>query len=209
MALPPWKLNLRPASFKGVGFHVEADTRSGGRRIVPHEFPKRDIPYAEDMGRRARRFHITGYLIGPNYQTQRDALVQAFETEGGADLVHPTYQVPGAVVADTYNMTERRERGGWVEFEVAFVEAGQGVDLQITADTQGAVAGAANNAVGAPGAGSAFDIAQQFMQTGLYGGVALVGAGFGAQVGFGASGVSLSASVSVPGLLASADFSGW
>ena len=35
----------------------------GGRRIVMHEFPKKDIGYPEDMGRRARRFSVRGYII--------------------------------------------------------------------------------------------------------------------------------------------------
>ncbi|MCA1457709.1 DNA circularization N-terminal domain-containing protein [Bradyrhizobium sp. BRP22] len=31
------------------------------RRIVEHEFPKKELPYAEDMGRSAREFTVRGY----------------------------------------------------------------------------------------------------------------------------------------------------
>jgi prophage DNA circulation protein len=148
MAIPPWKLRLQPATFKGIGFHVDADIRSGGRRIALHEFPKRDFPYAEDMGRRARRFVIAGYLIGPDYQAQRDALVTALEDDGPGVLVHPTYQDQGPVVADTYTVTERRERGGWAEFEAVFIEAGRAVDQQFDTDMQGTVNRKVDTAVG-------------------------------------------------------------
>ena len=32
-------------------FYVEIASKSGGRRTAFHQFPKRDTPYAEDMGR--------------------------------------------------------------------------------------------------------------------------------------------------------------
>lgn len=208
MAVPIWKLNLQPASYKGVQFHVEADTRSGGRRLVPHEFPKKDVPYTEDMGRRVRRFSIVGYIVGPDYQQTRDTLVTAFEDDAAGDLNHPTYQFPGQVLVDTYSMTETRERGGYVQFEAMFIEAGQGIEVQQSADTQDASKQSADKAVGANGNSTAFDIAQQYAQTGIYGGLSLIGSGFGVQIGFSAAGINISASLQ-PGLLASADFSGW
>ena len=58
-----WRSRLMPAKFRGARFHVDTGVRESGRRIVPHEFPKRDVPYAEDMGRRAREFTVRGYII--------------------------------------------------------------------------------------------------------------------------------------------------
>ena len=52
-----------PARFRNARFHVDSAVRESGRRIVPHEYPKKDVPYAEDMGRRAREFTIRGYII--------------------------------------------------------------------------------------------------------------------------------------------------
>lgn len=88
--------------------------RRGGRRIVEHEFPMQDTPYAEDMGRRARRFRVTAYILYspaliPDYQSARDNLINALESDGGAaQLVHPTLGVD-TVVVDTYAVTERLE----------------------------------------------------------------------------------------------------
>jgi prophage DNA circulation protein len=147
MAIPPWKLNLKPASFRGAQFHIDVDARTSGRRTALHEFPKKDIPYAEDMGRRAKRFTVVAYLIGPFYQVERDALIEALEVEGSGQLVHPTYTDVDSVVVETYVATERRERGGYVEIEMMFVEAGQSVSQQLQPDTPGVVTNSVNSAV--------------------------------------------------------------
>ena len=60
----PWRRKLVPASYAGVEFHVEHQALNSGRRVVLHEYPKRNIPYAEDMGRHAKRYNITGYILG-------------------------------------------------------------------------------------------------------------------------------------------------
>ena len=59
-----YKERLQPASFRNVSFYVNAHTLEGGRRIVNHEFPDRDDPATEDMGRRSRSFAIEGHVIG-------------------------------------------------------------------------------------------------------------------------------------------------
>ena len=35
--------------------------------MAEFQFPKGDTPYAEDMGRAAKRWQITGYVIGDDY----------------------------------------------------------------------------------------------------------------------------------------------
>lgn len=128
----PWRNLLRtPASFRGVEFHVETGARSSGRRTVTHEYPKRDLPYAEDMGQLAQRFHFSGYLIYRprnaryNYVQQRVRLVRALEQADGGLLVHPVFCQSGIMVmAERYTMTETRERGGFTAFEMQFVELG-------------------------------------------------------------------------------------
>lgn len=71
---PNWRARLRVAKFKGAPFYVDQQGRSSGRRTVVHEYPKRDIPYAEDMGRHALRYQITGYLIqAPRRYSDTDA----------------------------------------------------------------------------------------------------------------------------------------
>src|SRR6059058_5762319 len=110
MAVPPWRLRLQPASYNGVTFHVETGMRAGGRRIALHEFPKRDTPYAEDMGRKAKRFTVSAYVIGPDFEDQRDALIAQFEREGSGRLVLPTSFDEKIVVVENYSVTENRQR---------------------------------------------------------------------------------------------------
>ncbi|GGC70845.1 DNA circularization N-terminal domain-containing protein [Chelatococcus reniformis] len=118
-----WRDRLRPASFRGAQFHVEAGVRASGRRIAMHEYAKRDDPYAEDLGRRARRHPISAYLVGADYQAPRDQLIDALEREGAGMLVHPTLG-SFRVVCGGYSVRESRERGGFCEFDIEFLESG-------------------------------------------------------------------------------------
>ena len=145
MAYPyqPWRAALLPASFAGAEFHVEVGGQSGGRRVAEHEYPKEDTPFGEDMGRKARRWQITGYCIGPDYLDGRDAVIEACEAEGPSVLVHPSLGEQ-IVHCDSYAMSESRERGGYAQFEMMFLEAGQNPDASATSDTSAQATSAAS-----------------------------------------------------------------
>jgi prophage DNA circulation protein len=150
MAAPPYKARLRPASFRGAQFHIEAGGKTSGRRTVLHEYPKRDDPYAEDMGRRARRWTLQAYVIGGNaqafdfdYTQARDALVSACEQEGSGLLVHPTMGEM-LVNCETYSLVEGRQRGNYAELDIVFVEAGTAPNTASGAATQAIVNGQAD-----------------------------------------------------------------
>lgn len=138
----PWRNILlgEPASFRRVIFHVESGGRSSGRRTVVHEYPKRNDPYAEDMGRIARRFQFSGYLIyrpsDPLYEytSQRKFLYEALEADDVGTLIHPVF-APGGMLAmcERFSMVESRDRGGFTQFEMQFVEAGTAVSSLGTA----------------------------------------------------------------------------
>lgn len=133
----PWRdiLLSAQASFRGVMFHLENAAVSSGRRTVVHEYPKRDKPYSEDMGRAARRLQFSGYLVyRPSnplyvYTEQRVLLYEALEKDDSGYLIHPVY-CPGSgllVMCERFSLIEGRERGGYTQFEMQFVEAGQPV----------------------------------------------------------------------------------
>lgn len=146
MAISAWRYRLmRPASFRGVEFKVEDAARSGGRRQALFEFPKRDDPYAEDMGRRARRFTVRGYLIGEDYDAKRDALIAALEMEGPGLLIHYFFG-EFRVSADSYEVSESRQRGGFAEITMQCVEAGISPSLGIAEATSANLSAAANAA---------------------------------------------------------------
>jgi prophage DNA circulation protein len=126
-----WRDNLVPASFRGAVFHVETSARASGRRTVVHEYPKRNVPYAEDMGRSAVRYQITGYLIlrdmgiRGNLLSQIGDMINALETDGPGVFIHPTL---GEMLAmcERYSYSDKRTAGGYVEWDMQFVEAGSG-----------------------------------------------------------------------------------
>ena len=137
MPLPqqPWRSALQPASFRNAGFKVEANAAPTGRRNATHEFAKRDTPFTEDLGRRARRYTFTAYVIGPNYLDAKNALIAACEQGGSGTLVHPTLGTL-TVNCDVCASSESRERGGFCTFELGFVESGALDTNGVTQDTQ-------------------------------------------------------------------------
>lgn len=130
-----WRASLRPASFRAAGFHVEQGGVASGRRVAIHEFPKRNVPYSEDMGRRARRFSIQGYIIvspsTPDYIPARDDLLSALEADGPGPLVHPTLG-EFDVMVEQYGYVESRLKGGFGSFDMVFIERGQPIVQDVT-----------------------------------------------------------------------------
>lgn len=115
-----WKDAMREASYKGVAFHVSAVEKEAGRRTVVHEFIQRENPYVEDLGAAASRFTITGFLLGPGYREQRDALERALSEAEPGTLVHPHYgEIPVAQTAP-YRARESSAEGGMCIVTMSF-----------------------------------------------------------------------------------------
>jgi prophage DNA circulation protein len=120
------------ASFRGVPFFVESASRTGGRRTVTHEFPGRDEPVIDDLGRRARSFPVEGYVIGDDYLRYRDDLLSALEDVAGPGaLVHPYYGNRRAICTGL-TVQETIADGGMARFSIEFTEA----PLQVLAPTE-------------------------------------------------------------------------
>jgi prophage DNA circulation protein len=119
-----WRDKLRPASFRGVRFLVDQVAVEGGRRGPDHEFPDREEPYAEDTGRKQRKWDFDGYLVGADYFAAKNKLITALEKKGSGDLIHPYYGKK-KVVCRSFTVTETAGSGGFVKFSMKFVEAGQ------------------------------------------------------------------------------------
>lgn len=118
-----WRKTLRTPSFRGVRFNLSDTESQFGRRIAEHEFPKRDEPYSEDLGRKARTFSFEAYINGFEYFRQRDKLIAACEKSGPGKLVHP-YLGTKNVVCTECTVRESAREGGMATFRLAFREAG-------------------------------------------------------------------------------------
>jgi prophage DNA circulation protein len=134
----PFRDNWITASFRNAMFFTEANSRDSGRRTIEHEFPKKELPYAEDMGRKAKSFTIRAYFItypftaqgatldglyNIDYRIGRDALITALEQPGPGTLVFSTRPSENVVVT-RYRMTEEDRFGGYCTFDIEFAEFG-------------------------------------------------------------------------------------
>jgi prophage DNA circulation protein len=120
-----WKDKLQPATFRGVPFEVESDDGSFGRRTQVHEYPQRDKPYAEDLGRATRELNVTAFLVGADYLDARDKLLEALETAGPGTLVHPWYGELKVSLKEPARVSHSIANGGMCTVQLSFVEAGE------------------------------------------------------------------------------------
>lgn len=133
-----WRDRIDPelrGSYRGVEFHVERADTVGGRRWLVHEYPRRDVPYAEDMGRRKKEWRLSLFVAGEDYDLQRDKLLAALDAPGAATLVHPYLGRLSAVATDV-SWLESTSEGGSCTFEVTFAPSGLQLMPSTTVDTQ-------------------------------------------------------------------------
>ena len=140
-----WRDDLRPASFRGVPFAVASTDGEIGRRTVVHQYPKRDIPYAEDLGRKPREFTLEAINLGLDYMAARDKLIIALEQPGAGELVHP-YRGRLSVAIVSARLTESTDQGGAAFFSLTFTESGENLHPATKTDTKAAVKKAADKA---------------------------------------------------------------
>lgn len=120
-----WKDRLQDASFRGVPFKVESEGAPVGRRVETHEYPNRDKPYTEDLGKVTFRPDITAYVVGDDCFDQRDRLIEALNKPGPGTLVHPTYGELSVCVNGEIKVGTTSSEGRMVRFDLLFVEAGE------------------------------------------------------------------------------------
>jgi hypothetical protein len=143
----PWRDGMiKPAQFIDAPFYVDTAGRESGRRIVVHEFPKKDQPYSEDMGRKAIAFTVRAYCIAypfddssgqpggilrqRDYRISRDLLVARLDSGEYGPLQLPL--LPGQAAGqrtmiarcERYRLTEGERFGGYCTFDITFIEIG-------------------------------------------------------------------------------------
>ena len=152
-----WRDRLLPGSFRFARFHIQShEAEAAGRRAHVHEYPGRDEPYAEDLGRRARGFEVEAYVVGPDYMLDRDALLAACDAAGPGTLVHP-YLGTRRVLCIGCKVSESTRQGGMSRFSLTFAEAGRNRHPSSLLDTGAAAIEAADAA--------AAELARQFGAT--------------------------------------------
>ena len=140
---------LREASFKGAAFHVEETSGQFGRRTVLHEYPFRDLPYGEDLGRAARRFDMTAFFINVD---EYQAFIDACESEGAGTLIHPFFGKAYVQLENSADVRYPRAEGGRYSVQLTFVEAGENTEPDATEDAGGLLDAAVDDALEIVGA---------------------------------------------------------
>lgn len=130
-----WREHYQAGKFRDAEFVTTDSGFAGGRRLAKHEYPLRDIPYIEDLGRKARSFNLNLFVIGADYIAQRERLINALEAPGAGTLVHPYLGTMPASV-ESFRLNESTDRGGMARLEVTFIEAGENTFPTVAADTR-------------------------------------------------------------------------
>jgi prophage DNA circulation protein len=113
-----------PVIWRGIAFRFGEYSLRGGRGVAIHEFPTRDDPFTEDLGRKIRQYRLRGHVIRPLWEVSRNALISACEDSATVGtLVHP-YPGPLQVRCLDYEVSEDKDNGQIANFELLFVEAG-------------------------------------------------------------------------------------
>lgn len=147
-----WRDRLQRGSFRGVPFFVATHEAQVGRRVAVHEFPQRDEPYGEDLGRKTRTLTVEAYVVGDGYIDARNRLVRAIEQAGPGVLVHP-YLGELRVNVLSCKLREGTDEGGIARLTIECMEAGSArfpsaevsTTAAVNAASEGAVAAAQNS----------------------------------------------------------------
>lgn len=83
-----WTRLLLPASFNGIGFHVEGSDVEAGHRVATTTIPN-GTHINESFGPNARKFEVEAYLIGISCRQTAEALLSAAESRHRGMLVLP------------------------------------------------------------------------------------------------------------------------
>lgn len=116
-----WRDELRPASFRGAPFLVESSEQKLGRRAVQTEYPGRDEPSSEDMGRRAWGDSLSAFVIGEDHLAAAQKLAEALNQYGPGELVHP-YLGTRLVQIGEVSLRHSSREGGLSTFTIEVLE---------------------------------------------------------------------------------------
>lgn len=114
-----WRDKLLPASFRGISFLIPQASVPVGMKGQLHEFPQRDTPFFEQLGKQSQVHKMTAWVIGDDCFERRDKLIEALNTPGGGELVHP-WLGKIQVKAGECDMSHDFVGGGMVSFELTF-----------------------------------------------------------------------------------------
>lgn len=131
--------NLRPAQIDGIRIEVDGDSMPVGRRTADFEYPYRDAPYIDDMGRKKRVLTLDAWVCGDDCFARRDRLIALFEAKKICTLIHPWYGEMRIKPVEA-TVKHKYEEGRVVRFDLVFAEATEVQFPSVKIDTAGVLA---------------------------------------------------------------------
>ena len=134
-----------PASFRGVPFLVNTETKSGGKKVVSHEYVNNDERFVEELGKLPPSFTVQAIVHGEDAIQRRLDLERVLDIEGLGDLIHPIYGNI-KVKSTTYSVTSRQNDTGRFDFSINFETSKVNITVEPDIVTNSAVSNSAKQA---------------------------------------------------------------
>lgn len=115
-----WRDEKQEASFRGVPFFCETDEQPVGQRSQVNEYPLRNMPSVQFLGKKAMRITMSAWVAGADFLEKRDALLDALEVPEPGELVHPWFGRMMASAVDA-SVSHSRKELGMSRFNLVFV----------------------------------------------------------------------------------------
>jgi prophage DNA circulation protein len=125
-----WKDRLRTLEYEspsGEQFTLAFDdlSREVGKKAPVTEFPNQNAGAVQDLGQSTKRYPITAYISGRDYDTEADRFWSALNESGPGVLRHPRFGNLDVVPVSVSQSESFVEGGGRASFRIDFVESDQ------------------------------------------------------------------------------------
>jgi len=118
-----WAKTLLECSFRNVKFDVVSTRDAYSRATSVAEYPYLDGGEVEDLGARPVRFSLQAIWFGDDYEERlRDAL-QAFDTPGVGELIHPVWGSVEKAQLVSYDISHTAEEPDCATVSLEFIES--------------------------------------------------------------------------------------
>jgi len=153
------------AKWKGFEFFVDTSSDEVGRRGDIYEYPLSDYIGYKDLGARASRFKLEGYLIGTDQMSKTLQIMREARSPEPGVLIHPMYgSIRVACITCTATADYRKDKKR-TRLAFDFVEANESwAPYMASGGSTGAMFGAGNDSIFASEATAAWDPGAQDMQ---------------------------------------------
>lgn len=119
-----WRDRLRQNAWLNAPFEYVSHTINVGWRLQTHQYPERDTPWTQNLGRDAESLTVVGYVSGHDYDIRRDAVLKAAR-EGSTGTLVLSRVGPIQAELKSCSCAESVADGGKATFTFQFVEPGK------------------------------------------------------------------------------------